>query len=250
MNAYKTLFKTEFKLAIREFSGVFFGIILPVGIIILLGSIYKDKLVHENSNITLIQQAVPAVVTIGICAFGLMGIPITVSGYREKKILKRFQVTPTSPFILLCVQFFTNLVNALVSSALVLITAIFLFKYHMEGNFLSFILIYFLVTFAIFSIGILIASVANSMKTANLLCTLIYFPMFLLSGATIPFELMPKTLQNGASIMPLTQGIKVLKEVSLGNSLTEFFGEVIFLFIVGLICIIISIKTFRYDYNQ
>lgn len=250
MKAFSTLLKIELKLAIREFSGVLFGVILPVGIMLLLGTLYGDKTIHEGSNITLIQQGVPAVVSIGICASGLMGIPLTVSGYREKKILKRFQVTPTSPFLLLCVQFFANLVIALISSALVLITAIFVFGYRMEGNFFSFLLMYFFVTFAIYSIGIFIASVSDSVKTANLLCTVIYFPMFFLSGATIPFEIMPKALQNIASIMPLTQGIKILKGVSLGNSIADFLGQIMFLFIVGLLCIIISIKTFRYDYNN
>lgn len=250
MKSFSTLFKIELKLAIREFSGVLFGILLPVGIMLLLGALYGDQRIHEGSNITLIQQGVPAVVTIGICASGLMGIPLTVSSYREKRILIRFQVTPTSPSLLLCVQFFTNLATALVSSGLVFIVAIVVFGYHMAGNISSFVLMYFLVTFVIYSLGIFIASVADSVKTANLLCTILYFPMFFLSGATIPFEIMPKVLQNVSNVMPLTQGIKVLKGVSLGYSISDFSGQIMFLFILGILCIIISIKTFRYDYHH
>lgn len=249
MKAFKTLFNIEMKLAIREFSGVLFGIIIPVGIMLLLGTLYGDKTIAEGSHITLVQQGVPAVITIGICASGLMGIPITVSSYREKKILKRFQVTPTSPLLLLSVQFFTNLVTALISSVLVLITAIVFFGYKIEGNILGFTIMYFLVAFTIFSMGIFIASVSNSVKTANLLCTILYFPMLFLSGATIPYEIMPKGLQNIASIMPLTVGIKILKGVSVGNPISDFIGLLAFLFIIGFICIIISVKTFRYDYN-
>lgn len=250
MKAFKTLFKIEMMLAIREFSGVLFGTILPVGIMLLLGTLYGDKTIAEGSSITLVQQGVPAVITIGICASGLMGIPLTVSSYREKKILKRFQVTPTSSFLLLCVQFFTNLVTALISSALVIIIAIVFFGYKMEGNILGFLSVYFIVTFTIYSIGIFIASVSDSVKTANLLCTIFYFPMFFLSGATVPFEIMPKGLQNIASIMPLTQGIKILKGVSMGTPILDFSGQLAFLFIIGFICIIISVKTFRYDYNH
>ncbi|WP_273327029.1 ABC transporter permease [Vallitalea guaymasensis] len=249
MKAFRTFLTTELKLAIREFSGIFFAIILPVGIMLLLGTLYGNKTISENSTITLIQQVVPAVLTIGICASGLMGIPITVSGYREKKILKRFQITPTTPLLLLGVQFAANLIIALVSSTLVLITGIVVFGYRMVGNFFYFLLMYLVITFAIYSLGIFIASVSNSVKTANLLCTLIYFPMLFLSGATIPYEIMPKTLKSISNVMPLTQGIKVLKGVSLGNPVSDYGGKITFLLIVGLICIIISIKTFRYDYR-
>ncbi len=249
MKAFYTLSKIELKLSIREFSGVLFGVILPVGIMLLLGTLYGNDTVSESSSITLVQQGVPAVVTIGICASGLMGIPLTISSYREKRILRRFQVTPTSPFLLLGVQFFTNLVIALISSTLVLLTAYIFFNYQLKGSFLIFGLVYLIITIPIYSIGLFIASVSNSIKTANLLSTLIYFPMFFLSGATIPYEIMPKLLKNIAYIMPLTHGINVLKGVSLGNSLTNYLWQIIFLLIIGFIGIIVSVKTFRYDYN-
>lgn len=250
MKAFSTLFKIEMKLAIREFSGILFGIILPVGIMLLLGTLYGSSTISEESNITLIQQGVPAVITIGICACGLMGIPITVSNYREKKILKRFQVTPTSPILLLSVQFFTNLLITWISSGLVILVASAIYGYEMIGNVISFGIVYFIVLFSIYALGIFIASIANSVKTANLLCTVLYFPMFFLSGATIPYEIMPKILQKIADVMPLTQGIKVLKGVSLGRSIYNYLGPLVFLFILGILCIIISIRTFRYDYTE
>ncbi len=38
------LYKTEMKLALREFSGILFGIMLPVGIILIMGTIFGEKL--------------------------------------------------------------------------------------------------------------------------------------------------------------------------------------------------------------
>ena len=249
MKAFITLFKIEMKLAFREFSGVLFGVLLPLGIMVLLGILYGDKPAGEDSSYTLLMQGVPAVLTVGICATGLMGIPLTLSGYREKKLLKRFMVTPTTPLLLMAVQFAANLVTALISSALVLGAAIFFFDYRMVGDKPSFILMYLLVTFSIYSLGLLVASVSGSVKTANLLSSAVYFPMFFLSGATVPIEIMPKALQNAAGIMPLTQGIKLLKGVSLGQSVQDDFWQIIYLFILGIVCIIISVKTFRYDYQ-
>lgn len=241
------LFKIEFKLAVREFSGVLFGMIMPVGIMILLGILYGDKEAFEGAGYTLIQQSFPAVATIGICATGLMGIPLTVASYREKKILKHFKVTPTSPALLLGAQFLNNMIFAFISTLLVLGAAMFFFDYSLPGSPLRFILSYMLVMTAIYSLGMMIASVSGNIKTANLLTSLFYFPMFFLSGATIPFEIMPAGLQKASSVMPLTQGIILLKNVSLNSTGGQMMRPLIVLSLTSLIGIAVSVKTFRWE---
>lgn len=244
MKTLRVLWKTECILAIREFSGVFFGIMLPAGLMLLLGALYQGQLV-EQEVYTKVQQAFGGVITIGICATGLMGIPITITSYREKKVLKRFMVTPTSPMILLMAQVLTNLLFAIISSILVYLIAKLAFGYTMIGSTLSFIGVYVLVLAAIYSIGMCIASISGSIKTANLLCTFIYFPMFFLSGATVPYEIMPRGLRMVAEVMPLTHGIKLLKGVSLGEGISQYIPSIVILIFTAIIGMIISIKTFR-----
>ena len=247
MNTLFVLFKTEFKLAVREFSGVLFGVILPVGIMILLGALYGSRPAYDGAGYTSLQQSFAAVITIGICATGLMGIPLTVANYREKKILKRFQVTPTSPMMFLAAQILNNLVFALISSFLVWVTARLFFSYTMIGSLWLFLLFYCFVTVAIYALGMLVASVSGNIKTANLLTTVVYFPMFFLSGATVPYEIMPKALQMFSSILPLNHGIKLLKAVSLNLPLEQFGVSLLVLGITAIAGISVSLKTFRWE---
>ena len=247
MKRLYTLFKTELILSVREFSGILFGLIMPAGVMLLLGALHGDKPAYEEAAFTSVQQSFAAVATIGICATGLMGIPLTIAAYREKKILKHFKVTPTSPLMLLSAQFLTQLVFAVLSSLLVLAVAVLFFNYTLIGSPLSFILAYALVVTAIFSLGMMIASVSGNIKTANLLCTFFYFPMLFLSGATIPFEIMPSGLQKVSSFMPLTQGIILLKNVSLAEPETDWIKPVIILSLTAIAGIIISAKTFRWE---
>lgn len=240
MRAFVKLLSIEMKLNVREFSGVLFGIMIPVGLMCLLGVLYDTQ---EQIN-----QAVPAVLTIGICATGLMGIPITLSAYREKKLLRRFQVTPTSPLLLMGVQFVSNMVIALVSSSLVVIVGLF-FGFELQGSVWKFLLLYLLILFAIYAVGLLIASVSRNVQMSNLLCSLVYFPMFFLSGATIPYEIMPKPLQMISSVMPLSQGIKILKGISAGEKLTQHLLPILILLTIGVLCIMVSVRTFKYDYE-
>lgn len=55
---------------------------------------------------------------------------------------------------------------------------------------------------AIFSIGILIAALAKNAKAASAIGNLIYFPMLFLSGASFPYEMLPKGVQKFSDILP------------------------------------------------
>ncbi|WP_105616184.1 ABC transporter permease [Vallitalea okinawensis] len=247
MKSLSILFYIELKLAIREFSAIFFGIIFPVGIVLLMGAIYGDQVAYEGASYTMMQQSFGAFVAVGICATGLMGIPLSLSDYRHNKILKRFKVTPISPAQLLIAQVAVNFLTAIVSGISVFLVSSTIFGYTMTGTLSHFILAYFLVTLSIYALGMLIASVAPNIKIANFLCTLFYFPMLFLSGATIPFEIMPKSLQLAAHIFPLTHGIKLLKGVSLNQSIKAFSTEMVILVLIALVGTVISLKYFKWE---
>ncbi len=55
------------------------------------------------ADYTFIQQSFGALASISICAGGVMGLPLVVSDYRSKQILKRFKVTPLA-LLQFCLQ--------------------------------------------------------------------------------------------------------------------------------------------------
>lgn len=247
MRLFNTLLKTEAKLALRSMDAVVFGILFPMLVIVVLGAIYGNKPAFEGASYTFIQQSFGATASIGICATGLMGIPLTIADYRHRKILKRFQVTPISPMLLLIVQFMVQFAIAVVSFSGVFIVSSLFFGYQMIGSSIRFVLSSLLVTAAIYSIGMLLASVAPNIKTANLLCTIIYFPMLFLSGATVPYEIMPKTMQRVLDFLPLAQGIKLLKSCSLGVNTESILFPICLLAGITILCTILSLKFFRWE---
>lgn len=247
MKSLKALIKTELLLAVREFSAVFFGVLFPMAMALLLGFINGDQLAYEGASFTKNQQAFGALISIGICACGLMGLPINLADYRHKHILKRFRVTPISPMQLLSAQIFVSFLVAIISALGVWLVLKVFFGYQMNGSIINFLLAYFLVTVTIFSLGGMIASLAPNIKTANFICTMIYFPMLFLSGATIPYEILPKPLQSVSNILPLTQGIKLLKGISLGLPVDHLLSSILFLIVVGMIGLSLSIKFFRWE---
>lgn len=247
MSAWKTLLKTEGKLALRTPDLVLFGILFPVGMLLLLGAIYGGKPAFDGAEYTFLDQSFAAVAAVGICACGLMGFPLSVADYRHRKILRRFKVTPVSPGLLLGVQSLVQFGVALFSGLLVYAVAAVVFGYRMNGPAGWFILAYLLVALAIFALGMVVASLAPSQKAANLICTVLYFPMLFLSGATVPYEVMPPMMRNIVDILPLTQGIKLLKGLSLGQETDRLLFPLLLMAAMAVVCVAVSFKTFKWE---
>lgn len=91
------------------------------------------------------------------------------------------------------------------------------------------------------------ASFCRTVKATNVITSAVYFPMLFLSGATIPFELFPEGLQKVASVLPLTQGIKLMKEASLGVQTEDVIWRIVLLLGITVVCTAISVKTFRWE---
>lgn len=247
MKTFKTMLKVEFRLSMRDMNMFIFAICMPLVILVIFGLIYTDKPAFDGANYSFLAQSFGAISTIAILAGGLMGLPLVVSDYRHKKILKRFKVTPISPTMILLVQMTIYTIYALVSLITTFIVATIFFKFQFTGSIIAFFLSYLLVMISMFSIGLMVGGIAPNMKIASTIASLLYFPMLVFSGTTLPYEVMPKTLQTFANILPLTQGVKLLKVTSLGIPMTDVFTPILVMGTITIVCCMVSIKFFKWE---
>lgn len=247
MKAFRTMLATELKLSLRGMDMFIFAICMPVVVLVILGILYGNKPAFEGAEYTFMEQSLGALATISICAGGVMGLPLVIADYRSKNILKRYKVTPVSPSMILFVQATVYTLYALFSLLLLFFTAVLFFGYQFRGSFLSFLTGYLLVIVSMFSIGMMVGGIAPNTKMAGVIASILYFPMLIFSGATLPYEVMPTALQRMADILPLTQGIKLLKAASLGLAVDSSLVPVITMCAVALICIAVSLKFFKWE---
>lgn len=247
MHKFITMLKTELKLSIRGMDMVIFALCMPVAVTLILGYMYGSKPAFEGAEYTFLEQSFGAMSTIAVCAGGVMGLPLVISDYRQKKILKRYQVTPTSPVLLLAVQVAVYGVYSLLSLVLVFLVSALFFGMRLPGSWGMFLAAYLLVMLSMFSIGVMVGGVSRDMKTASIAASILYFPMLIFSGATLPYEVMPEALQRAVNLMPLTQGIKLLKAASLGLPIESVGISVIIMIACAVICGGIAVRFFRWE---
>ena len=97
------------------------------------------------------------------------------------------------------------------------------------------------------SIGMMVGGIAKNSKSASVIASVLYFPMLVFSGATLPYEVMPGMMQRIVDVLPLTQGIKLLKAAVLGLPHTNMVLPVVLMVAITLICAGISVKCFQWE---
>lgn len=245
MKRFLKLYMIEQKLALRSGDMLIFGVAMPVGVLILINMIAGQT--QAGEGFTYLESAFASLIAVGIYAAAFMGIPLTIADYRDKKILKHFFTTPCSPMRILGCDMLCAGVTALLSAISVALVSVVFLGYEMRGNIPAFMGSWLLTLVSMFSIGLLMASLCRTIKSVNAVTSLVYFPMLFLSGATIPYELFPSGLQKVANVLPLTQGIKLMKAVSMGIELENVWIIVVLLVVITVICTLVSVKTFRWE---
>ncbi len=247
MNRFFKLTLIEWKLTIRNFMTIFFALIFPLLMLFLFGSIYGNKPSEILGGHGSIDYSVPAYICMIIAVTGLMSLPLTLAQYRERKILKRFMVTPIKPTEILLSQLVVNAVTTILGLILLIILGKIVYNLHFFGNFFEITLAFIIVLLSIFAVGLLIAGVSKNGKTATTISYIIYFPMLFLSGATIPLEIMPQGVVSFSKILPLTYGVNLLQGIWLGDHLFNHVTDLIVLFSIILIFSVLSIKYFKWE---
>lgn len=245
MKRFLKMYQVEQKIFFRSPDVILFSLAMPLVTLILITIIAGNK-DAADSGLTYLQSSYVALSTVGICCSAFMSSPITIVECRSQGILRRMYCSPCSPARLLACDTIASGVMAVISTMILTVAAVVFFGYRMAGNFFVYMGIWLLTMVSMFSIGLMVASLCRTTKSMNVATSLLYFPMLLFSGATIPAEVFPAWFQTVAKLMPLGIGINLLKSVSMG-CYDKMDIPVITLTVIAVICGTISVKTFRWE---
>ena len=239
------MYGVEQKIFFRSPDVILFNLIMPLVTFVLITVIAGQK-DAADSGLTYLQSAYVSLSTVGICCSAFMSIPITVVEVRSQGILRRMYCSPCSPARLLACDTIASGVMAVLSTLILTVAAVVFFGYRMEGNVLAYLGAWLLTMVSMFAIGLMVASLCRTTKSMNVATSLIYFPMLLLSGATIPAEVFPAGLRAVANVMPLGVGINLLKSASMG-CYDNIGMPVLILAAIAVIGSVIAVKAFRWE---
>lgn len=227
--------KIEFILMVRNFFGFFFGLVFPLMMLVLFGSIFGNQPVSPGSNLRMMDLSIPGYTVMVMGVAGLMSFPLTLAECKEKKIYKRFDATPVGKKHIILAQVTVNLLMTVLGIAILLAAGKLLYQLQIQGDVLTIAVSALLSIAAMFAMGFLFTAVGKDAKLTHLLCYLFYFVMLFLSGATVPAMLFPESIRKLSKLLPMTWAVDLMQGVFSGDNLAMHGKE---LMILGGLCLI------------
>ena len=245
MKRFWKMYRVEQKIFFRSPDVILFCLLMPLVVFVVITMITGGKNAAD-SGLTYLQSSYVSLSTVGICCSAFMSIPITVVELRSQGILRRIYCSPCSPARLLSCDTIASGVVAVLSTLMLTVAAVAVFGYRMSGNVFVYMAAWLLTMASMFSIGLMVASLCRTTKSMNVATSLLYFPMLLFSGATIPAEVFPVGFRAVSKWMPLGVGIDLLKSVSMG-CYNQMVVPMITLTAITAVCGTVAVKTFRWE---
>lgn len=245
MKQFAVILKIESRLFARDFFSFFFTLVFPFLMLLLFGGIYGNAPVYAGAAVGMMDVSVPAYAVMVTGVTGLMSLPLTLSGYKEKKIYKRFDATPAGKKKIISAQVFVNFIMTLVGIFILLAAGKIFYHIQIRGGSLQILVSILFSVAAMFSMGFLFTAIGRDLKSASLLCYLFYFVMLFLSGATIPDIMFPETMKKIAKFLPMTYAVDLMQGIFAGDRLGAHKMEILVLGGVAVVCTLIGAVLYR-----
>ncbi len=247
MRGLKELTWINLKLYIREPIGTFFTLAFPPLLILLFGAIYGNDPSPMFGGYGSMDVSMSGYTAIILSTIGFMNIPITIGNYRELGVLRRYQASALRPRVFIAADVIANMLMLLLGIVLLVSTGWLLHDVRFEGNVLSFVLGVVWCGLAMFAFGYLIGTLAPGARAAQVIGMVFFYPMMFLSGAAIPLEIMPDSIQRVADFLPLTYVVDLLRGLWFGDGWGQHLTAVLVLVGVFVVSAVAAVRTFRWD---
>ena len=247
MAASTKLVQVETRLFVREPLSLFFGLVFPGLLLLLLGLFFPgfDEPSPDLDGARYIAIYAPVVLVLGLATVALVTLPPILGTYRQFGILRRLRTTPVHPTRLLWAQLVVHIGVSIVAAAIAIVVAVVVFDVPVPQSPGWFAISYLLAAASIFSIGLLVGAVAPSTNAGVAIGMAIYFPMLFFAGVWIPRSIMSDGLRTVSDLTPVGAAVQALQDSWFGTtpSLTNLLVMTAWAVGAGLI----AVRVFRWE---
>jgi ABC-2 type transport system permease protein len=237
----------EFKLNLRDPLMVFWSIAFPALWLVFNAVIFKEPIPGSGyEGLNYASFLLPGAIGVVILSSSFVGVPLTLTTYRETAVLRRYRVTPVKTSTLVLSFSISQFAFVVVGILVLFVIGKIFFNVQILGSWLLFAGVTFLGMVTFLAIGSAVGSIARSFRAANIIIWTIFTPMLMLSELFLPISILPAWLQPIAKALPLTPINTILRDIVYGVPLEDLWRLGV---LAGWVVIagIIAVKFFRWE---
>jgi ABC-type polysaccharide/polyol phosphate export permease len=229
------------RLAMRNRAFLFFSLITPLAFLFGYGALSRR---FGPGAMPYLLAMVLALTIMG----SFWGLSVQLVTFREQGILRRFRVTPVGASALLASSLISNYFLTLPTLVIEFYLSRSLFHMSNLGNLFSVFILVTIGTVTFASLGLIVASVTNTMQETQIINQIIWFVFLFISGATIPFPKLPAMVQRFAIFLPATYLVSGLQRAMVDHAnLTELGAYLASLIGCAVIAFVVAAQLFRWE---
>jgi ABC-type multidrug transport system permease subunit len=219
----------------------FFSIVFPLGMFFLYCGIFA------RGNPRAVSYFLGPVIAFNVMG-SFWGLSAALVMFREQGILRRFHVTPITATDMLASSLLANYVLAIPTVAVEVFLARVVFHVPQIGNVLSLAVLITVGIVSFGSLGLVVASVTNTMQETQVINQLIWLPLIFLSGATFPLAYLPATVQHFGLFLPATYLVTGLQSALYqSRPIWELGVQILALACWAILTFFVAAQLFRWE---
>jgi len=224
MRGLRQLTWSEFKLNLRDPMTVFWSLVFPSLWLVLMVAVIPERIPGFNyEGLNDASFFLPAGISLVILCASFIGVPLTLTTYRETAVLRRLRVTPVKTSTLTLSFSISQFAFVVVGILVLFAVGKIFFNIQVLGSWAAFIGVTFLGMVTFLAIGSAIGSIARSFRAANIIIWTVFMPMIMLSELFMPISILPAWLQPIAKALPLTPINTILRDIVYGVPLEDLW---------------------------
>jgi len=237
----------EIRIFMREPLGFVAAIGIPLVMFLALGRSMSPFADRSARTMQFLAQDLPLFVSIFISINAALSLVAVISIYREGGILKRLRATPLRPAVILVAHVLVKLVFTGISLLLVILAGRRFYPIPLHAHLAGFALAVVVTTVTILCMGFVVASMVGTARFAQLIGSVIFYPMLVVSGMFVPLSSMPRPLAVLGSVLPMSHAVALLRGAWDGTGWLVLLPHLGALALTIAICLGLTTRVFRWE---
>jgi ABC-2 type transport system permease protein len=236
----------ELKLFMREPFTMVFTFALPLLFVLVMGGVFGNEADPEiYRGIGAMNYYISAYIALTIASIGLVTLPVHLTSYRERGVLRRLRASSVSVWLVLGSQVMVSFVIAAIGSVIVILASRFTYDARLPEMTGLVVLAFIIAVLSFAALGVLLGAVLPNTRAAQGLGLILFFVVLILGGAGPPREVLNSAMQLIGDATPLRHAIIMLQDPWLGFG----WNTSEFLVVAGITVVstLLSVRFFRWD---
>jgi ABC-2 type transport system permease protein len=238
----------EIKLFIREPITMVFTFALPLIFLFVMGGVFGNTPDPEGlifRGVGPMDYYVPAYIGLVSASIGVVALPVHLTGYRERRVLRRFRASSISIWAVFGSQVVVSLAISILGALLLVAAALVAYDASLPESPGLVVVAFMLSVFTFAAVGVFLGAILPTTRAAQGLGLILFFVMMILSGAGPPREVMTEAMHWIADATPLRYVILTLQNPWLGFGWDGHASLVVGGFLV--VATLLSVRFFRWE---